>query len=101
MLGPDLFAVLEGEARRREVTDDVSTDGVDMGVICYSHRCDTLVAGHSWRDPSTQRPAACGPACQDLYAILYLTTYKLVALLMVTHAYDGDRTRCDGQQATK
>ena len=97
---PGIFAVMEGQIRATEETNDAGTDGADTRRISPA---PLFTPG--FLDTTggilQKRQTAFDRANQDLYAILYLETDKAATLLVVMHAYDERGTRGDGQKVIK
>ena len=97
---PHIFAVMEGQIRPTEETDDAGTDGADTGRISPA----PLVApGFLDTTGGTlqQRQTAFDRTNQDLYAIMYLATDKAAALLVAMHAYDERGTVATGRKRSR
>ena len=89
MQRPDIFAVMEGQARLTEEQDEEAVPLLTPGLL-YAPGGTLL-----------QHQSAYDRANQDLYAILYLMTDKAAALLVAIHAYDERGTRGDGRGTRK
>ena len=85
MQRPDIFAVMEGQARLTEEQDEEAVPLLTPGLL-YAPGGTLL-----------QHQSAYDRANQDLYAILYLMTDKAAALLVAIHAFDERGTRVDGR----
>ena len=95
MQRPDMFVVMEGQARPTEkgCGEDEHKD---------RRTAPLLTAGllYSAGGTLSQRQAAFDRANVELYVILYLVTDKAAALLVAAHAYHERSTRGNGQKAS-
>ena len=89
MQRPDIFAVMEGQARLTEEQDEEAVPLLTPGLL-YAPGGTLL-----------QRQSAYDRGNENLYAILYLVTDKAAALLVAIHAYDERGTRGDGRGTRK
>ena len=88
MQRPDIFGVMEGQARRTEKT--YQAEGTSP--------LQTPLVLHTFGGALLRRQTAYDRDHQDLYAILYLVTDKAAALLMAMHAYDERGTGAMGRK---